>query len=81
MQDANDQHLAVQTYSEEDSVLAHERAKVGRNLMKRPTELRSVNDSLKSGKEPYQVPLGVILTPSVCRERANVEQVGARPAQ
>ena len=37
--------------------------------------------SSTAGEEPNQVPLGLIVTPSVYCECSNVEQVDARPAQ
>lgn len=61
-------------------MLAGESAKVGRDLTKQPTELRPINDNLKSREEPNQVSVGLIVTLSVRRERANVEQVDPCPA-
>jgi hypothetical protein len=80
VQHADDQDLSVRSHSVEDGMLTDQRAKVRRDLTKGPTQLWTLDETLKPSEEPNQVSLGLIVAPSVCRERANVEQVGTCPA-
>ena len=81
VQDANDQELAVRGDPVEYGVLADERAQVRRDLNKRPAELGPIDERLEPSEEPDKVAFSLIITPSVCCERANVEQVNACPAE
>lgn len=81
MKNTNDHDLSFRAHSVENGMLTDEHTEVGRDLDESASQLGAVDKGLKAEEESNYVALGLSFTPAVCSECANLEHVGASPAQ